>query len=233
MNLRVLINLYNDYSTLSMAVHSIKDVATNITVADGAYSLYYETFKKARPNSKPWSTDGSIEILKAIPDVASKLKVIDCPNGEPWENQCVKRTALLDSVPEGEWFIVLDADELLYGDVAEACRTIGLSGCIAGSLPMYTPGLDASAFWPNWHARVFLKLGGMHYSRKHWNLRDEHGRVIESHFPVKWTDQMVLVHLKVFRGLGRLMPHLGYMHMMSLDGWMEPMKVPQYFNIDQ
>lgn len=224
-------NIYNDYSTLGLAVNSLKDHVDTIIVADGAYQRYYETYKQFEKDAKPWSTDGSLDILNVIPDVRTKLKVIECPDGEPWENQCVKRTALLNAVPEGDWFIIIDSDEMVYGDVPDALRHIKSSGCIAGSMPMYTPGLDAGQFWPSWHPRVFLKLDGMNYSRKHWNLRDEHNRVIEKSYPVQWTDFMVLVHLKVFRGGKRLLPHLGYMHMMSLDGWLEPMKRPQYFNI--
>ncbi len=229
MQTHALINLYNDYSTLTMAIHSVKDHVDNIIIADGAYKKYFETYTKTVPTAKPWSTDGSIEITKAIPNLP--LKIIGCPNNEPWENQCVKRTALLQAVPQGDWFIVLDADEMLYGDPEYALNQIMRSGCLAGSVPLYNAGLDASTMVPYWHPRVFLKLNGMHYSRKHWNLRDEYGRVVESSYPVKWTDEMVLVHLKAFRGTGRLMPHLGYMHMMSLDGWMEPTKTPERFNI--
>jgi hypothetical protein len=231
MKMHALIALYNDYSSLSMCIHSIKNYVDDIIIADGAYKLYYDEYKKAVPDAKPWSTDGGIEIAKAIPNL--NLKIIEPIDHKPWENQCTKRTALLDAVPEGDGFIVLDADEMVYGEPARALTQIFSSGCLAGNMPMYTPGLDAGHFWPYWHPRVFLKLKGMHYSRKHWNLRDGDGRVIETTYPVKWTDQMVLVHLKVFRGKERLMPHLGYMHMMSLDGWMEPMKMPQMFNLNE
>jgi hypothetical protein len=230
MQTHLLLNIYNDYSTLGLAINSVKDYVDTIIVADGAYQKYYEVFKQSQPDAKPWSTDGSVEILQAIPDIQGKLKFLECPR-EGWENQCVKRTALLDAVPEGDWFIVLDSDECLYGEVADGLRHIKASGCLAGATPMYTPGLDAGQFYPMWHPRVFLKLKGMNYDRKHWNLRDNVGRVLESHYPVQWTDFMVLVHLKVFRGGKRLSPHLSYMQMMSLDGWLEPMKRPQYFNI--
>ena len=226
-----LLNIYNDYSTVGLAVNSLRDYVNSFIVADGAYQKYFENYKKYEPDVKPWSTDGSIEILRAIPQVRDKLKIIECPDGEPWENQCIKRTALLDAVPEGEWFIVLDSDEMVYGEPKDAFRHIRASGCICGCMPMYTPGLDAQGFWPVWHPRVFLKLNGMNYDRKHWLLRDEHNRVIEKSYPNQWTDFMVLVHLKVFRGGKRLMPHFGYMQMMSVDGWLEPMKKPQYFNI--
>jgi len=232
-NTHLLLNVYNDYSTLGLAVNSVYEYVDDIIVADGAYNKYYQTFRQFHKKAKPWSTDGSIEILRAMPHIKDMLKVIECPDGKPWENQCVKRTALLDAVPDGDWFIVLDSDEMYYGEVDETLRYIGLSGCIAGATPMYTPGLDAGNFWPSWHPRVFVKLPGMNYTRKHWNLQDKHGRIIEKSYPVQWTDRMVLVHLKVFRGGKRLVPHLGYMEMMSLDGWLEPMKKPQYFNIQE
>jgi hypothetical protein len=233
MKTHVLINLYNDYSTLMMALHSVKHVVDDIIVADGAYRLYFKEFKKHFKEAKPWSTDGSLDILESMKPHLPPIKLIECPDGKPWMNQCVKRSALLDAVPEGDWFIVLDADEMLYGDAEYGLNIIQSSGCIAGVTPLYNPGLDASAMTPYWHPRVFLKLEGMHYARKHWLLQDEQKRVIEVCYPVKWTDEMVLVHLKIFRGKGRLMPHFGYMHMMSLDGWMEPElnKPTQFFNI--
>jgi len=239
MQVHALISIYNDYSTLPLAINSVSDLVDSIIVADGAYNLYLKKFKETNPTAKPHSTDGSLQILQAIPSIKNKLKIIECPDGKPWLNQCVKRTALLDAVPQGDWFIVLDADEMLYGDPDHGFNHIMSSGCLAGSMPLYNPGLDVSGFWPYWHPRVFLKLDGMHYSRKHWNLRDGDHRVVENSYPVKWVDDCVLVHLKTFRGKGRLNSHLGYMRMMSLEGWMEPTKVTgeirgaQHFNLDQ
>lgn len=233
MQTHAIINLYNDYSTLTLAIHSVKDIVDSIIVADGAYKLYYDNYIKHHKDAKPWSTDGSFEILDALRVHVPPIKMIMCPDGRPWMNQCVKRTALIDAVPEGDWFIVLDADEMLYGDQQYGLQEIQSSGCLAGAMPFYNPGLDASTMFPYWHPRIFLKLDGMHYARKHWLLQDGEKRVIETCYPVKWTDEMVLAHLKIFRGKGRLMPHLGYMHMMSLEGWMEPeiQKPAQYFNI--
>jgi glycosyltransferase involved in cell wall biosynthesis len=226
----LLLSMYNDYSTLGLCINSVRDHVDSVIVADGAYAKYYGEYKKFVKDAKPYSTDGSIEILQAIPSIKGKLKFLENDH-KPWENQCVKRTALLDAVPDGDWFIVLDSDELLHGDVDDALEVIKHSGCIAGVMPMYTPGLDAGGFYPMWHPIVFQKLPGMKYTRKHWNLQDEHNRIIEKSYPVQWTDRMVLVHLKVFRGGKRLYPHLSYMNMMSLDGWMEPMRRPQQFNI--
>lgn len=239
MQIHALISYYNDYATLGMAINSIEDQVDSIIACDGAYELYYKTIKQSNPAVQPWSTDGSTQILQASPTAKKKLKIIPPPNRKPWLNQCTKRTALLNAVPQGDWFVVLDSDEMLYGDVELGLNEIMRSGCLAGTMPLYNPGLDVGSMYPTWHPRIFLKLDGMHYSRKHWNLRDAEHRVIENSYPVKWTDSMVLTHLKVFRDRGRLASHHGYMHMMSLEGWMEPVKItgqvrnPAQFNIDQ
>jgi len=230
MQTHALINVYNDHVILPLTLSSVKDIVDSIVVADGAYQAYYPIYKRKHPDAEPWSTDGTLEILKIIPDLPP-IKLIEAPDGEPWENQCVKRTALLDAVPEGDWFIVLDSDEMLYGDVEDGLNEIMSSGCIAGCMPIYNPGLDVSRMLPVWHPRVFLKLEGMHYARKHWVIRDWANRVVEADYPTKWTDQFVLAHLKVFKHRGRLLPHMGYMRKMSLDGWMEPYREPKHFNI--
>jgi len=229
MKVHATINVYNDHVMLPIGLASIKNHVDTIIVADGAYQLYYENYVKHHPETKPWSTDGTLEILKAIPDLPP-IQLIECPDGKPWRNQCVKRTALLDAVPEGDWFIILDTDEMLWGDIERGLLKIMASGCIAGQTPLYNPGLDASMMKPFWHPRIFLKIDGMHYSRKHWLLRDYAGRVVEFDYPVVWTDAFVFAHLKAFKEEGRAAPHYGYMEMMSEAGWIEPHSAP--FNLN-
>jgi len=216
-----LINLYNEYATLPLCLSSGRDIFSSFIVADGAYKKYFEFYKKKHPKAEVFSTDGSLELLHVIPNLPP-VKLIMPPGGKPWLNQCVKRTAMLDAVPDGEWFYILDADEMLYGEARDGFLDIMGSGCIAGSSPIYNPGLDISVMSPVWHPRLFLKVPGMFYDRKHWLLKDYAGRVVEKEYPTKWTDQFVLAHLKVFKERGRLMPHLGYMKTMSIDGWIEP-----------
>lgn len=216
-----LLNVYNEYATLPLTLSSVRDVVDRIIVADGAYQRYYEVYRKHHPDAEAFSTDGSLELLHCIPGLPP-VKLILPPDGKPWANQCVKRTAMLDLVPEGEWFYVLDADEMLYGEAEDGFNEVMGSGCIAGSSPIYNPGLDVSVMSPIWHPRLFLKIDGMFYDRKHWLLKDYAGRVVEREYPVKWTDRFVITHLKVFKNRGRLMPHLGYMKTMSVDGWIEP-----------
>lgn len=230
LKLYVLMNVYNDHVFLPVALSSVKHAADYLIVADGAYQQYYETYLKYMPDAKPWSTDGTREMLDIIPDLPP-LKLIEPPDGEPWENQCVKRTAMLDAVPEGDWFIILDSDEMIHGRLADGMEQFMQSGCIAGNCPFYNAGLDVSQMMPMWHPRCYLKVEGMHYHRKHFIVLDYAGRNIYQTYPIKWTDAFVIAHLKAFKSGGRLLPHLSYMEKKSVDGWMEPYAVPKPLNL--
>jgi len=168
-------------------------------------------------------------LLHCIPNLPP-ITLIECPGGKPWRNQVVKRTALLDAVPDKDWFLILDSDEMFYGDIWGGVREIMSSGCVAGFTPIFNIGLDTSGFRPFWHPRVFLKLPGMHYARQHWLLYDFADRVVEHVYPLWSTNQFVLVHFKVFRGMRRLAPHMSYMLDMSKRGWQEP---DSPFNLDK
>ncbi len=217
-----LVNTYNDYPTLTLALDSVKDSVDSIIVADGAYQKYYQTYKRFNKTAKPWSTDGTLGILKALEPTMPPLKLIEPPNGKPWVNQTVKRTALLNAVPNKDWFVILDSDEMFYGYLPNAVAEVQGSGCIAGCMPLFNPGLEQNAMIPIWHPRIFLKLPGMHYERKHWLLSDFANRVIEYTYPLWMTNQCVLAHFKIFRNMRRMAPHMSYMLDMSKQGWQEP-----------
>ena len=220
--IHALINMYNDHISLPFALDSVRDIADSIIVADGAYKKYYEHYVKVQEDAKPWSTDGTLEMLDILKKDLPPIKLIECPNGKPWVNQTVKRTALLDAVPLKDWFLILDGDEMFYGDVVNGVTEIMNSGCIAGHVPLFTVGLGMSGFWPFWHPRVFLKLPDMHYERKHWLLCDFAHRIIEATYPLWGTNRFVLAHFKVFRNHRRMMAHMSYMLEMSEAGWQEP-----------
>ena len=219
--IHALVCTYNDLTTLPLALDSVKDAVDSVIVADGAYQKYYDNYLKFDKNVKPYSTDGTLEML----DVFKKkmpLQVINCPDGKPWVNQVQKRTALLDAVPVKDWFVILDSDEMFYGNIVEGINEVMSSGCIQGHVPLYNVGLDVSGLIMFWHPRIFLKLPGMHYERKHWLICDFAHRVVEETYPSWGVDKFVLAHFKVFRHHRRLAPHLQYMNDMGKDGWLEP-----------
>ena len=220
--LHAVICTYNDHVPLPFTLDSVKDSVDNIIIADGAYQKYYENMLQYEPDCKPYSTDGTLEIIKILRKQLPPITLIETPNGKPWVNQVVKRNALIDAVPDKDWFIVLDSDEMVYGAVNEGVQEIMESGCIQGAAPLYNIGLSVSALKMFWHPRVFCKLPGMHYARKHWHLYDFANRVLETEYPLWNTNFFVLAHLKILKDFRRLTPHEGYMLQMGKLGWLEP-----------
>jgi hypothetical protein len=214
---------------LGACLESLIDVVDRIVIADGAYRAYYEHYKPFQPEARPWTTDGSIEFIKSfrgLPEVTWISPPAPEPNSglefDCWENQTVKRTALLDAVPTGDWLLIIDADEMLSGDVQEGLEEIIDSGCACGNCAIYNPGTEMERMIPKWHPRMFRKLEGMHYKGTHWHLRDKFDRIIESKYPMKWTGRFAFTHFKSFKSQSRLIPHQNYMKTMSERAWMEP-----------
>lgn len=229
MKIHALLNIYNDRTFLPACLESVQDVVDSIIVADGAYMLYYESYKRLNRDAMPWSTDGTLEIIKSmtgLPPITWVSPPLAEPNSpidyECWPNQTDKRTALIEQVPIGDWFIIIDADELLMGDPKEAMEAVYDSGCLAASTPMYSPGTHEDRVKVEWHPRTFKKMEKMHYKGSHWHLRDKYGRIIEERYPIYWTDVMALVHLKPFKTQTRLIPHQNYMVELAGRGWLEP-----------
>jgi len=221
MKLHALINLYNDRQFLAACLESIHDQVDQIIIADGAYKLYYEEYYAHDSSAKPYSTDGSLEIIKGFRDLP-ELNMIQKPEDACWSNQIEKRTALIDAVPLDDWFIIIDADEMLMGDIQEGMEQIYDSGCIVASTPLWIPGTDVDRLRREWHPRIFKKQEGMRYDGTHWHLRDKYDRIIEEKYPVYWTDLMVFIHFKPFKSQSRIIPHQNYMAELANRGWLEP-----------
>jgi glycosyltransferase involved in cell wall biosynthesis len=217
--MKACINLYNDCQFLATCLESIKEYVDEIIIADGAYELYYRQFKQAYPQAQPWSTDGSLQIIESL-DGLPAVRILRCT--KPWLNQTVKRNALLDAVHPGEWFLIIDADEMLTGDIDEAFTEITESGCVLGRIPLVNVGLATDRMVYYWHPRLFLKMPGMHYDFTHWQLRDKANRIIENTYPVWWTSSCAMIHFKVFKTRSRLQPHREYMDQLGYRGWLEP-----------
>lgn len=223
MKLRALINLYNDRTFLAATLESIREVVDEVIIADGAYELYFQRYKEFVPDAQPFSTDGSLEIIMNFKDLPT-TRFLHPPGGreKTWENQAVKRSVLVDAVPVGDWFIIIDADEMVMGDFQESMESAYESGCIVGNCPIYNPGTHVERLVPQWHPRVFQKTEGMHYRGTHWHLRDKFMRIIEDTYPIFWTDHFALVHFKPFKDQSRLIPHQNYMVDLMQRGWLEP-----------
>ena len=219
--IHALLNLYNDRTFLGACLESLIDNVDRLIVADGAYRLYYEHFLQFDPSAKPYSDDGTLEIIQAFKGLPP-YTIIKAPDDRVWENQIVKRTKLVESVPDGDEFLIIDADEMIVGDFQEGVEQWYDSGCVCCNFPLYSPGTEFERVTPRWHPRLFKKLPGMHYRGTHWHLRDRHGRIVEEKYPKFWTPLMTIVHMKPFKSKARLIPHANYMADLGTKGWLEP-----------
>lgn len=223
MKLHALINIYNDRTFLGATLESIREVVDQVIVADGAYDVYFQHYKEFMPDAEPFSTDGSLAIIENFKGLPT-TRFLHPPNGREkcWENQAIKRSVLVDAVPVGDWFIIIDADEMVMGDFQEYMEQAYESGCIVANCPLYNPGTHAERVVPSWHPRVFEKTEGMHYRGTHWHLRDRHERIIEEKYPMFHSDIFAIVHFKPFKDQSRLIPHQNYMVDLMQRGWLEP-----------
>lgn len=216
------INIYNDNAFLAAMLTSIKDHVDGLIVVDGAYTSYLKHFREFVPKATAWSNDGTIEILNAFKDKPETRLYRTKDEATTWENQVVKRNFMINKVPNGDYFLGIDSDEMFMGDIQEYLEKFYESGCIAAQMPLYNPGLQDDRVVPRWHPRIFKKVEGMHYEGTHWHLRDKQGRIIEETYPMFWSDLAAIVHFKSFKDQSRLIPHQNYMLEIGEKGWIEP-----------
>lgn len=94
------INVFQDAAWLERCIASLEGKVKAIVVVDGAYEKF--------PHEKPWSTDGTLDIAKAKADVVVTRQTV-------WPTETDKRNHYIRYVPEGEWWLRIDADEELVG----------------------------------------------------------------------------------------------------------------------
>lgn len=115
--------VYNSEKTLGLSLSTIISHVDKVIMVDGAFADYQHVF--------PQSTDHTKEIAARI--CGEKLIWIDCPseNGKfiPWIGQVAKRNAYLKLVPTTAWFLVLDADVIMVGNIKAAFQSLRENTC--------------------------------------------------------------------------------------------------------
>lgn len=103
--------VYNEADKIAMSLISIVPHVDKVVIIDGAFA--HVNFVH------PESTDGTKEIAEKL--CGKKLIWVDCPkDGDkyiPWKTQVEKRNAYLRRVPLNSWFIIVDADVIVTGDI--------------------------------------------------------------------------------------------------------------------
>lgn len=151
MKLVVGINVFNEAIHIMKAIESVVNIADEVRVYDGVYKDY--------PHDKPYSTDGTIEIVKELSKKHSNIKLVEVK--EAWESQIVKRNAMFDELEEGDYFLKLDGDEYI-ANPEEIRKHLD---CDVGWVWTFSNIYPS----PYMTARIFKYQSGMHYAgRHHW-----------------------------------------------------------------
>lgn len=156
---------YQEGDTLPGCLQSIAGKVARMVVVDGARALY--------PHEVPWSTDPTREIARAF-----GAEVVGCPANEegqprPWADEMEQRNAYLARLQQGEWCLLLDADERLEGWPPEPEE--GLHYLLQGN------ALDGQ---PVWWLRLWPFVPGMAYRGAHPALWHPGGHLVhQRHLP--------------------------------------------------
>jgi hypothetical protein len=159
--------VYNDALLFELSLRSIIDYVEKVIVVDGAWKSFpYGEY--------PESTDGTKEIAEKI--CGDKLIWVDCKeeNGKcvPWETEIEKRSEYLKYVPTGKWFLVIDSDEVILGEIQREFEIIEKQHCKICMVPLITRSIhpEEGILWVTWlgHGnRIYKKEEGMVYKGHH------------------------------------------------------------------
>jgi hypothetical protein len=173
-------NVFNEAKNILKAIDSIYRVADEIHIYDGAYKNY--------PHEKPYSTDGTIDLIKKFPDVENKIKLFECTT--PYGNQIEKRTLMFKTGKEGDYFFKLDGDEYITN--AEEIRKY--MDCEVG----YAWALSNLYETPYMVTRLFKWRKGMHYAGRHHWLFDGKNNFIASDQNYSLNTKICYMNVRVF-----------------------------------
>jgi len=137
------INAYNEADMIEDCVEALRPYVDKIVIVDGAYKAY--------PHTCPRSINGTLEIIKNISDIFIS-------QARAWEDEVEKRNAYLIG-EVGDWYIVVDADEIIKGKID---RSIFNSSAIGYQMWIKRPSLPRSPVF-----RIFRHLEGLQYKYAH------------------------------------------------------------------
>jgi len=98
-------------------------------------------------------------------------------NKEPWENEAAKRTKYFEMCNEGDWLVIVDADDRLILPKAGWGHWLnGQYDCLQ-VVTMYQPP-PAPVRMLGGNPRIIHVKEGMHYKYNHYSMYDRQGRIL-------------------------------------------------------
>jgi len=152
-------SIYNEEIFLKQSLDTVDGKVDVVLIIDGAYKGYDS------PHSA--SYDKTLEIIK---DYSFKSELVFIPAPEqPWKTQMVKRSQYFKFGGQGDWYVIIDADETVVHGLDE------LKKFLRGMVPPFVNG-----FWikmvtrvtseePYWGMtpRIYRHQDGLYYDYNH------------------------------------------------------------------
>ena len=206
--------VFNNESTIIASLKSIVPYVERVIMVDGAFVDY--------PHEVPFSTDYTKELAQKI--CKDKLLWIGC-KGTAWIGEPTKRNVCLKYVPINKWFIILDGDEVIRGQIREGFASIEQTDytCVGVHLYNFSPKWSGSGLtipreaWDNieWvrnhgiAARIYRTQEEMTYRKHHSSIYigDRNVSYIEA-----TLNRVDIVNMKHTRTYDRYIADVTYRH---------------------
>lgn len=159
---------FNEVDRVEKALRSIAPLVDRIVFVDGARVGY-----PLEAGASYISTDGTIEVAERY-----GAEVI-LPTGGPWQDEVTQRNQYLVG-EDGDWYIVLDADEVLAGELPD----------LQGETDAYLLRIVATDEAPIWRGRLFRHVGWTTYRYTHYAIYRD-GLLMSPH---AHTDDLSILH---------------------------------------
>ncbi len=192
MKLHALVAAYNCQETIYDCLRALSTFCDRIVILEGKWVGYpYEGLE---------STDGTRrEIERFIFDLPYNTTLdFKYMIADREYHQFEARTILVNEVPVGDWFIIMDSDEIV------TCHPRDTHYTLDSFLKEGAKGLSAYGFDENDRLqgqgrridlpRLFIKTKGMHYSKNHRYLDDSNGPIIYNPKDFPECPSIIILH---------------------------------------
>lgn len=178
MKLHALICTYNCEDTIKQCLKALDRFVDVIHIFDGKWiGMEYEG-----TNSKDKTL---LFITEFMEEANAEMDVIIAPESI---HQCFARQVLVDQVPNGDWLLVIDSDEIVVKFPLKLKRMLEKSQMRGYRIFLKSKGKERSIPIP----RLLKKTDGLHYTDNHRNVANLNGQIIYSLCPELST--FVFVH---------------------------------------
>jgi glycosyltransferase involved in cell wall biosynthesis len=163
-------NVFNEVGTLRAAMESAAPYVDFFVIVDGAYAKFPNTGNNGASN------DGTLELVKQLQVEWDKQIILVEAKG-PWENEMIKRTAYWDALSDGDWALILDADERLAfgGNSLQVIESVNEIRAFNAGVCIFKFNNQKGEYHFATVTRIYRKLPGTHYAQTHAHLVHSEG----------------------------------------------------------